>query len=118
VEQLGEMIRWDLITVSGMVPGLSGLVEAASDPLAEAFNPRELRDFRGRWERGGGHHHYAFSLLTPSRQQSVDRQRAPRALAARVPSGPARKRTPNASFARYEGGVVRPSAASRNSPSM
>lgn len=51
VQAVAEMLRFDLMTISGLdIPPLRRVQEARRElPLAEDFHPDELRGFHGRW---------------------------------------------------------------------
>lgn len=101
VTAVAEMLRFDLVSLDGLdVPPLRRVQEARrADPfdlIAEGFSSGELRDFRGKWEKGGEVHR--FAKLTPRD----------------VPGQNTRVGRPKpAAQTRYEGGVTRASAAAR-----
>lgn len=74
VASVAEGLRFDLMTVSGMdiVPLRRAQEARRLDPfdlVAEAFDPGEIRDFRGRWEGGGAHRfRLSPSMVVPGKQ--------------------------------------------------
>jgi hypothetical protein len=86
-------------------------------PVAEDFNPAELRNFLGRWMRGGAVHHTELSTIHPARPMHPSElppaSVAKRSLAALTPEHrvPVRVKTSTGERSKYAGGLQRMSQA-------